>query len=104
MLLPWLRKHLRDVVLITTTVLATAVTARQVVTEKEASDVIAGETPLERATRRLIGVGLITCGNTLKTSPFVNRLFADQVGGQLQLIGYLLEDFELISTRKKEQE
>jgi len=94
-IVPWLSKYSKETVLVLTTILASYVTSKDAITEEQANKILGEETPLEAVTRKVIGKSLVTSGLTIKRTPFVYRDFGDQVGGQMVLIGQLLNDLPI---------
>jgi len=99
-ILPWLQRYSKEILLAATTIIAATVRSRDVISEEQAEALLGEETALEAMTRKLIGKSLVTAGTTIKTTPFIDRDFSDQVGGQMVLIGHLLNQFPV----KKEEE
>jgi hypothetical protein len=93
-ILPWLKMHSKEIVLVTTALIVTNIKPKDALTEDQINNLVGEEEPLEIITRRITSKWLITCGTTLKQLSFVDERFKDQVGGQLILIGHLIGQME----------
>jgi hypothetical protein len=93
--LPWLQRYSKEIVLVTTAVIASSVTSRSAISQEEADELLGDEPPLERLTRKIVAIWLITAGNTLKGLLFVDKQFREEVGNQLLLIGHLIDNYSI---------
>ena len=94
-ILPWLKSHVKEILIVGTALLSTRLTAKSAVTEQEADLILGEETPLERITRRATGILLVSLGDLLKKSTYVYPQFGQEVGDTLIKYGeriYARED------------
>ena len=88
------QKYLKEITLLSTALIATSITARSAIDAYEAEELLEGELPLERITRKLTGITLVSLGKAIMNVSFIDREFRKQVGGQLIFVGSLLLDYK----------
>ena len=93
-ILTFAKTHLKEIALLSTTIIVTTVTARSVVDIDEAEKLLEGEQPLEKLTRKLIGITLTSLGRAIMNASFINLDFRAQVGRQLCFVGLYIQDYK----------